>query len=228
VNHPAVGTCGETFHPTESTGSVLAVSNDRWIFGYGSLMWRPGFGFKARVRGDAVGWVRRLWQRSEDHRGVPGAPGLVATLVEEPRGECAGVLYRIIESDWDSVIGALDHRERGGYLREALTVRTASDDGAVRDVSAVAYRADPQGPLYAGELAIEQIARMARDAVGPSGYNAEYVLRLAECLHELDVYDEHIFSVANRVIDTEHDEAELQAMKTPKAFRNPGTPKRRR
>ena len=190
-------------------------------------MWRPGFGFEARVSGNAMGWVRRLWQRSEDHRGVPGAPGLVATLVEKPGGKCAGVLYRVAGADWDAAIDSLDQRERGGYLRETLSVQITSHEGGVRDVLAVTYRADPAGPLYAGALSVEEIAATARDAVGPSGYNAEYVLRLAECLHELDVHDEHVFSVANRVIDTEHDEAELQAMKTPKAFRNGGGPRRR-
>lgn len=145
-----------------------------------------------------------MWQRSEDHRGVPGAAGLVATLVADPSGATQGVAYRIADAEWEKVVGELDHREKGGYLREVLAAQ--SDEGAI-DV--VAYFADPAGALYAGPLSETEIAATVRGSAGPSGHNAEYVLRLAEALHELDIHDEHVFTVANHVMDTEHDDANV-------------------
>ena len=68
-----------------------------WVFGYGSLVWRPALPFCERGVGFIEGWVRRFWQGSMDHRGVPEAPGRVVTLAPEPGAECWGVGYRVPE-----------------------------------------------------------------------------------------------------------------------------------
>ena len=64
-----------------------------WIFGYGSLMWRPDFEYCQCHNAWIDGWGRRFWQGSTDHRGVPGAPGRVATLVREPGAKCWGTAF---------------------------------------------------------------------------------------------------------------------------------------
>jgi len=113
-----------------------------WIFGYGSLLWRPAFPFAERSGCWISGFVRRFWQGSTDHRGVPGAPGRVVTLDADTDACCFGAAYRIGERDADEVLRNLDHRERGGY--ERLRLPLTFTDGRVAD--GLVYVATPANP----------------------------------------------------------------------------------
>ena len=170
-----------------------------WVFGYGSLIWRPSFEFEERRRARLGGWQRRFWQGSTDHRGVPGAPGRVVTLVQEPAAECWGIAYRLSERLAPRVIQELDERERGGYLR-TLTHITL-EPGAERR-SAIVYVATPDNPNYLGPASFGELAAQVRQARGPSGGNLEYVLRLAAALREHGLEDAHVFELEQRVSDS--------------------------
>jgi len=163
-----------------------------WIFGYGSLVWRPSFPFVERRSAVLRGWARRFWQGSTDHRGVPGAPGRVVTLVREGAAEarCWGVAYRIAEAETAEVMAHLDHREQGGYARHGVTLET--DEGPL---SAVVYVAEANNPEYLGPASLADIVATVAGASGPSGRNDEYVLRLAQALREAGEADEHVFEV---------------------------------
>ena len=129
-----------------------AVSGDRdgqgvWVFGYGSLVWRPDFPHLERRVGHIGGWRRRLWQGSPDHRGQPHAPGRVATLVTEPEAVCWGVAYRVAEADWSTVVDRLDARESGGFERHEVRV-------ALREPSGTHVRAQWAVVLLAGAVVI--------------------------------------------------------------------------
>lgn len=162
-----------------------------WIFGYGSLVWRPSFAFRQRRPAFVRGWARRFWQGSVDHRGLPGAPGRVVTLLPEAEAVCWGTAYRIDAGQAGRVLGELDHREKGGY--ERLRVELAFREG----VSAVAltYVATPANPNYLGPAPLAAIADQVRRSTGPSGPNLEYVLRLAEALREMGAEDDHVFAL---------------------------------
>jgi cation transport protein ChaC len=164
-----------------------------WIFGYGSLIWRPSFPFEERRVASIEGWARRFWQGSTDHRGVPGAPGRVVTLVGEACAVCRGVAYRIADGLRDEVLAHLDHREKGGYARHEVELHF---DGAREPAFGVVYVATDANPEYLGAAPFDTIAAQIRAASGPSGSNAEYVLRLAEALRAIDAYDDHVFSIA--------------------------------
>ena len=125
-----------------------------WIFGYGSLVWRPAFPFAERRGAWIDGFARRFWQGSTDHRGVPGAPGRVVTLEPEPNARCFGVAYRIADEDSPRVLEGLDHRERGGYERRRLPLFFT--DGAV--AHGLVYVATPDNPNYLGPAPLEAIA----------------------------------------------------------------------
>lgn len=164
-----------------------------WIFGYGSLVWRPSFPHAERRPAHVRGWARRFWQGSTDHRGVPGAPGRVVTLIEAPDAVCWGVAYRIDGDRAEAVIDHLDDRERGGYDRHEVELHFGVDGGATE--AGLVYVATPANRNYLGPAPLVRIAEQVRAARGPSGPNLEYVLRLAEALRELEAHDDHVFEL---------------------------------
>ncbi|MCA9664058.1 MAG: gamma-glutamylcyclotransferase [Myxococcales bacterium] len=163
-----------------------------WVFGYGSLVWRPAFPFAERVGGAIEGFVRRFYQGSPDHRGVPAAPGRVVTLLEQPGARTWGMAYRLEAASAHEVLARLDVREVAGYERRELDVTLA--DG--RTVSALCYIATPQNPSYLGPAPLAEMVAHVRRSRGPSGDNVEYVRRLADALRELGAQDEHVFELA--------------------------------
>ena len=161
---------------------------DLWIFGYGSLVWRPDMPVLERVPARLHGFVRRFWQGSPDHRGTPEAPGRVVTLVPEPEGFVDGVAYRLERAAAQEVLAALDHREKAGYARLIRTVQLAG--GA--EAEALVYYAAEGNTSWLGPAAVEEMAAHIHRSAGPSGPNLEYLVRLHEALAELQVVDEHI------------------------------------
>ena len=173
-------------------GAVLTESNDRvWVFGYGSLIWRPDFPFADRRRASISGWSRRFWQGSHDHRGVPGAPGRVVTLIPDPAGHCDGIAYLVEHGVFDH----LDHREKNGYERFDVTLRFEGGSGA----AGVVYIAPAANHAYLGPAPLAEMAQQVLTSRGPSGDNAEYLYALAHALRELDADDQHVFELETLV-----------------------------
>ena len=139
------------------------------------------------------GWTRRFWQGSTDHRGVPGAPGRVVTLVREAGARCCGMAYAVESVDVDEVLAALDHREQGGYERIDVELRFEGEDRA----AGLCYLATSDNPNYLGPASVEAMARQVLHARGPSGPNAEYVTRLDASLRELEADDAHVSALAH-------------------------------
>ncbi|MCG8420458.1 MAG: gamma-glutamylcyclotransferase [Proteobacteria bacterium] len=187
------------------------VQGDLWIFGYGSLIWRPAFPYRERHPGYIEGFKRRFWQQSTDHRGTPEAPGRVVTLLAEPGEVCWGMAYRVADEDRESVLARLDFREKGGYQRVYADVLLDRDNriaGRPADpsVRALVYVATAENPNYAGPEPIEDIARIVQRARGPSGTNLDYVMRLADALQNIGACDPHVIELARRACDSLHSE----------------------
>ncbi len=169
-----------------------------WIFGYGSLLFRPDFPFDHREVVRLDGWERRFWQGSTDHRGVPEAPGRVVTLVERAAARCHGVAFRVTRGEEERVLAYLDHRERGGYTRASVALHTTS--GAQIE-EAVTYIAHRDNPCWLGEAPLAAIAAQVRTAAGPSGKNRDYVLSLERVLAEAGIVDAHVSELAIHLRD---------------------------
>ena len=161
-----------------------------WVFGYGSLIWRPGFAYEERRWGYVEGWARRFYQGSADHRGVPEKPGRVVTLLPAEEARTWGVAYRLEGSAAAQVLEALDHREKGGYDRLGLEVRGEGGEWSLAEV--LTYVATPQNPHFLGAAPVEEMARQIWEAEGPSGRNRDYVMRLWESLNQRGLSDEHV------------------------------------
>ena len=158
-----------------------------WLFGYGSLIFKPDFPFLERRPASIANWTRRFWQGSHDHRGTQTAPGRVVTLVPEPGAHCAGMAYLITPE----VFAHLDHREKNGYLRLAIDIDF--DDGA--STEGLVYIATESNAAFLGAASELEIALQIAGASGPSGRNRDYLMALAHALRELGKDDAHVFAI---------------------------------
>ena len=166
-----------------------------WIFGYGSLIWRPNFQYLRSEEGVLSGWNRVFYQGSPDHRGTPECPGCVATIVCEPRAQCFGRLYLIEQTEYARVFSYLDKREAEGYQRLLLWVTTLKGER----IEAVVYVASAQNPHFLDGWSISDLAVRIRVAVGPSGSNLEYFWQLYNSLEAFGFVDEHLQASAKEL-----------------------------
>ena len=166
-----------------------------WVFGYGSLIWRPGFPYVERRIARLVGAHRALCVYSWVHRGTESEPGLVLGL--DRGGTCRGVAFRVAPEDWEGVVAYLRAREQvtSVYLERVRPVRF--DDGTA--ATALAYLVDRAHPQYAGKLDEETQFRLVSGARGQSGENRDYVLNTAAHLAELGMPDAALERLARRL-----------------------------
>jgi len=178
-----------------STLPLPADMDEFWVFGYGSLMWHPGFEYEERHLAVAHGYHRALCIHSWVHRGVETAPGLVLGL--DRGGACRGTAFRIHPTRQADVLAYLRERElvTNVYRERFLPVRLA--DGGRR--TAVAYVVDRGHRQYAPNLTVDDAARIVANAVGKSGRNADYVLNTVAHLRELGIRDNWMEEVAAKL-----------------------------
>jgi cation transport protein ChaC len=161
------------------------MSDEPWVFGYGSLMWRPGFAFAERRPATLSGRRRTFCIYSVHHRGTYERPGLVLGLA--PGGSVRGMAYRIAPADWAQVYAYLMEREQPTetYVEARRNVRL--DDG--RRVEALVFLSDTRHPQWAGALSLERQAELIAGARGLSGHNVDYLKDLVEHLQEMGLRD---------------------------------------
>lgn len=168
---------------------------DFWVFGYGSLMWRPGFAHIETRRARLHGFRRSLCVTSHIYRGTPERPGLVLGL--DRGGSCVGLAFRVPFELRDEVLAYLRDRElvTRVYLERTLPVRLESGENA----NAVTYVVDRTHDQYAGSLDEETAAKIVSGAVGQAGPNEEYVLNTIAHLRALGIRDHWLEAVGRLV-----------------------------
>ena len=166
-----------------------------WVFGYGSLMWRPGFPHNDVRKARLFGYHRALCVRSHVHRGTPQRPGLVLGL--DRGGSCIGLAFRVDAGDQEATVAYLRERElvTHVYLEKRLGISFVGGGRA----EALAYVVDRGHAQYAGALHPDDAARHVNGAVGQSGRNEEYVLNTVDHLRQLGIRDEWLEGVAARL-----------------------------
>lgn len=168
-----------------------------WVFGYGSLLWRPGFAF-AECRPATLGGFRRSFCVASIHyRGTPERPGLVLALDDDAAGECRGLAYRVDGAAAAATLAYLRERELISYAYREIRHPVALDTG--RTVEALCYVTDRGHPQYRGGLSLEEQAEVIAAAAGPNGPNAEYLMNTIESLGALGLDDPDLHRLSEMV-----------------------------
>lgn len=167
-----------------------------WVFGYGSLMWRPGFDFIERRRARIHGYHRSLCVYSHVHRGTPERPGLVMGL--DRGGSCDGIAYRVGEDSWDATLTYLRSREQVTMVYRELSCRArlVEED---RPVEAITYVVNRKHAQYAGKLSVADQLRFVHQGEGESGACRDYVLNTLDHLREMTIHDGTLEHLAARL-----------------------------
>lgn len=170
---------------------------DFWVFGYGSLLWRPGFAHAETRRARLHGYRRSLCVRSFVHRGTPDRPGLVLGL--DHGGSCVGLAFRVPVSLREEVMAYLRERELTTKVYQERLVKVHLDGGGV--VEAICYTVDRSHRQYAGRLDEAVAAGIVTGSIGRSGPNEDYVLNTLQHLEALNIRD-HWLEAVGRMLPT--------------------------
>lgn len=170
-------------------------SGDFWVFGYGSLMWNPGFAFQEKSAAILYGFKRSLCVWSWHHRGSRANPGLVFGLDKVSDKEaCYGCAFHVADEHRLEALRYLKERELITDIYRAATLEVSIEG---RQVQALTFIVDPSSVQYAGQIGVAECAQIVRSAKGGSGPNTEYVLETWRYLQQQKIQDEHLECVSN-------------------------------
>ncbi len=168
-----------------------------WVFGYGSLIWHPGFAVAEQETARLEGWHRSFCMDSIHYRGTETAPGLVLALDARPGACCHGVAFRVTPGQEAEALAALRARElvSSAYRETRLPVALAGG----RRVEALTFVIDPGHRQYRGGLSLEAQAAVIARAVGERGPNCDYLFNTVAHLAALGIADPELDQLAARV-----------------------------
>ena len=178
-------------------GAHIASGQDLWIYGYGSLMWDPGFHFAEVRLAQLPGYQRRFTYWTRIARGTPEQPALMLTL-EQVAGECrcSGLAFRIAGDMAGTESAMLWRREmiRGGYSPALLPMTTPQGP-----ITALVFACNHEHDDYAGEMPLDETAAIIAAAAGVLGTNRDYLEQMAQQLDALQIADAYVEQLLQRV-----------------------------
>jgi cation transport protein ChaC len=179
------------------TSGAAHENGELWVFGYGSLMWRPGFAYLERMPARLIGLHRSLCVFSFVHRGTPERPGLVLGL--DRGGMCRGIAYRVAAAAREETIDYLRGREQVTSVYVETVRQIELEDKARQRVPAVCYIVDRSHVQYAGRLTLAQSLHHVRQGHGKSGPNRDYVIETVRALEALGYREGELHLLAERL-----------------------------
>lgn len=175
------------------------MQEDIWVFGYGSLIWNPGFDVAEKQLATLSGFARRFCMRSIHYRGTAEKPGLVLALDPDANQTCTGVGFRVAAENAPDTLAYLRERELISYAYVEQWHELQLHDG--RTVTAVCYVMNHDSDQYCGVLSADAQVDVISTARGSVGPNYEYLYNTVSHLHELGISDPELEKLANRVRD---------------------------
>ena len=160
---------------------------DLWVFGYGSLIWRPDFDFVERRMATVHGWHRALKMWSRINRGTPERPGLVFGMLSG--GCCRGVVFRIPGEHGRATLEALWAREMATGVYDPRWLACHTSEGPV---TALAFTLSRKSPSHTGVLTEEEYRAIFEEACGIYGTTLDYAHRTHEELKRHNIHDRHL------------------------------------
>lgn len=159
-------------------------TQDLWVFGYGSLIWRPDFDFAERRLARVHGWHRALKMWSRINRGTPECPGLVFGML--PGGSCQGMVFRVDKQHAREVMTTLWQREMVMAVYDPRWLRCHTNHGPV---NALAFTLSRKSPSHTGTLADHEYCRIFAQACGRFGTTRDYAQATFDELRRLGIHD---------------------------------------
>lgn len=173
-----------------------------WVFGYGSLMWNPGFAYLDRRQALISGYARRFCLWSVRYRGTPAAPGLVLGLTADAGAATQGVAFAVGQDQAEAVLAYLRDREMvtDAYREAREPVRfLCRPESPLRGAETVTYVIDASHAQFAGDLTLDEQAAIIARSAGPSGPNAEYLFNTVAALRQEGVADAELEALEDLV-----------------------------
>src|SRR3954464_8792787 len=180
--------------PAKTLSKPDSSKADLWVFGYGSLMWRPGFEFIEQVPARLIGEHRALCVYSFDHRGTPEKPGLVLGL--DHGGACRGIAFRVAAKRREATVEYLRAREQTTNVYREVMRSVWLDNEARQRVSALTFVVDRGHTQYAGRLSLADQLRHVQQGHGRSGNNRDYVLSTVKSIEAQGFRDPQLHQLA--------------------------------
>lgn len=169
----------------------MAHEKELWVFGYGSLMWQPGFDYQQVCPATLAGYHRDLCVLSYVFRGTPQVPGIVMGL--RPGGSCQGLVFQVAPDDEAKVMAYLHEREMINNVYEPSWLDVTLEDGTLRRAYTFVARADHD--QYVGDESTAEKIRLVLQGVGQGGSALAYLANTCEHLRDLSIHDGALESI---------------------------------
>ncbi|KAK8954638.1 hypothetical protein KSP39_PZI002505 [Platanthera zijinensis] len=170
-----------------------------WVFGYGSLVWNPGFDFDEKVLGYIKGYRRVFDLACIDHRGTPEHPARTCTLEEQ-----WGIAYCVnggMEKEREAM-QFLEKRECEYDKKASVEFYKDGDSLQPHLTDVLVFISTPDvisNRYYLGPAPLEEMARQIATATGPCGNNRDYLFSLEKALSQIGHEDDSVIELGNEV-----------------------------
>ena len=187
---------GRTMTKHFSDVNIDLPERDLWVFGYGSLMWRPGFSYEESRPARIFGLHRKLCLWSNKYRGTPQKPGLVLGL--KAGGSCNGVAFRLNDKNRNPQLDYLYRREMVSDAYEPVVRPVHLEDNRI--VNALTFISRTDHPQFAPVMPLQQTVRIIKHAHGPSGSNIDYIINTVAHLDSMGLRDPDLHRIADTLL----------------------------